>query len=191
MTRPNRGCLVLLLGVALCASAGTARAEDPPPTTAAAATTGPPVEHRFTGDKTAYFISGGVADSAFWTIGTTLPQGVTLSVGLNIDYNGNGLPGPTGMPTTDKFGFTGLVYGAYYFYNKFPVGIAAEAAIIAPLSPGAFDFTVIQPGIGVFYAPFPAPIVLGSGLDLAITIPKNGSTTVKTVTPGLRIVYVF
>ena len=50
---------------------------------------------------------------------------------------------------------------------------------------------MIQPGIGVFYAPFPAPIVLGSALDLAITVPKTGSATVATVTPGLRIIYVF
>jgi phosphoglycerol transferase MdoB-like AlkP superfamily enzyme len=82
--------------------------------------------------------------------------------------------------------------GAYYFVNKFPVGIAVEAAVVEPLSPTAGSpATVIQPGIGVYYAPFPAPIVLGSGLDLQIVIPKGGSTTVQTVTPGLRIVYVF
>jgi hypothetical protein len=118
---------------------------------------------------------------------------VTISVGLNINYNGNGLPvAGSATPSSDKFAFTGILYGAYYFYNKFPVGIAAEAAVVEPLSPKASDpFTIIQPGIGIFYAPFPAPIVLGSGLDLQITIPKNGSTVVQTVTPGLRIVYVF
>ena len=185
--KPNRVCIVILLAGVLGAAGGTAWAQEAPAAPAPAAA----AEHRFTGDKQAYFISGGVADGACWSLGTTLPQGLTLSIGLNVNYNSDGLPGPTGMPTGDKFGFQGLIYGAYYFYNKFPVGIAAEAAIIAPLSPSAFDFTVIQPGIGVFYAPFPAPIVLGSGLDLAITTVKNGGTTVKTVTPGLRIVYVF
>jgi hypothetical protein len=33
--------------------------------------------------------------------------------------------------------------------------------------------------------------VLGSALDLQIVIPKDGKATVQTVTPGLRIVYVF
>src|SRR5512132_3856067 len=96
MSRPNRGCLVLLLGGALCALAGPARAEDPPPPTAAAATApaAPPAEHRFTGDKPAYFISGGVADNPYWTLGTTLPQGVTLSVGLSVDYDSDGLLAP-------------------------------------------------------------------------------------------------
>lgn len=64
--------------------------------------------------------------------------------------------------------------------------------MIEPLSPAAGSpATVIQPGIGVYYAPFPAPIVFGSGLNLAISIPKTGSTVVSTVTPGLRIAWIF
>jgi hypothetical protein len=149
---------------------------------------------KFTGDQQAFFISGGVADSTTWYIGTTLPAGVTISIGLDINYNGNGLPGPTGMPSSDKFAFSGVLYGAYYIVNKFPIGIAIEAAVVEPLSPTAGSpATVIQPGIGIFYAPFPAPIVLGSGLDLQIVIPKadGAKPIVQTVTPGLRIVYVF
>lgn len=201
MRRPNRGCIVSLLAAVLGVTAGTARADDPPAAAAApalAATEPPaapmaPAERRFTGDKQAYFISGGVADSPFFTIGTTLPTGVTFSVGLSVDYDGNGLPIPgTTMRASDKLSMTGLIYGAYYLYNKFPVGIAAEAALVAPLAPNAFDpFFIVQPGVAILYAPFPAPIVLGTALDLAITKPKNGSVSVSTVTPGLRIVYVF
>jgi len=186
MKRPNRGCLVFLLTGVLSAMAGTAWAQEAPAAPAPAA-----APAKFLGEKQGYFISGGVGDNAFWGLGTTLPSGFALSVGLNVDYNGDGLPGANGMPTSDKFGFTGLIYGAYYFYNKFPVGLALEAAVIAPLSPSAFDFTIIQPGLGVFYAPFPVPIALSSALDLAITIPKNGGTTVRTVTPGLRLIYLF
>lgn len=201
MKRPSRGCLLLFAGV-LGGMAGTAWAQDPPaapaPAPAPAAAPEPAaapmaMPRKFTGDQEAFFISGGVSDSTTWTIGTTLPVGVTISVGLNINYDGNGLaiPGTT-MRSTDKTAFSGILYGAYYFYNKFPVGIAAEAAVVEPLSPTAGSpATVIQPGIGIFYAPFPAPIVLGSGLDLQIVIPKQGSASIQTVTPGLRIVYVF
>ena len=188
MKYPIRPCIVFLLAGVLGAMEGSAWAQEAPAAPAPAPAAEPA---KFTGSKQGYFISGGVGDNAFWGLGTTLPSGIALSVGLNLEYNGNGLPGPTGMPTTDKFGFTGLTYGAYYFYNKFPVGLAVEAAVIAPLSPSAFDVTIIQPGLGVFYAPFPVPIALSSGLDLAITIPKNGGTTIRTVTPGLRIIYVF
>lgn len=193
MKRLNRGCIVFLLAGMLGVTAGTARADDPAPAAAPAAAPMAAGEHRFTGDKQAFFISGGVADSPFFTLGTTLPAGVTFSVGLNINYDGNGLAIPgSAMRSTDKLAVTGLLYSAYYIYNKFPVGIAAEAALVAPLSPNAFDpFFIVQPGIGIFYAPFPAPIVLGSALDLSITKPKNGSVSVSTVTPGLRIVYVF
>jgi hypothetical protein len=43
----------------------------------------------------------------------------------------------------------------------------------------------------VYHAPFPAPIVFGSGLNLAITIPRGASTVVSTVTPGRRIAWIF
>ena len=148
---------------------------------------------KFTGDERAFFISGGVSDSTTWSIGATLPAGVMVSVGLDINYDGNGLTNSGGRPTSDKFAFTGVLYGAYYFYNKFPVGIAAEAALLEPLAPSVGrPATVFQPGVGVFYAPFPAPIVLGTGLDLQIVIPRGGGAkaTVQTVTPGLRLFYV-
>jgi hypothetical protein len=186
MKRPSRGCLVFLLAGVLGGMAGTASAEDAAPSGGAAPMAAP---RKFTGDQQAFFISGGVADSTTWSIGTTLPAGVTISIGLDINYNGNGLPMRT---DGKKFAFSGVLYGAYYIVNKFPIGIAIEAALVEPLAPDeGSPVRVIQPGIGVFYAPFPAPIVLGSALDLQIVMPKGGSTTVQTVTPGLRIVYVF
>jgi hypothetical protein len=199
MKRRNRGYLVLLLAGVLGAAGGTAWADDPKTAAAGGGASEAPaapmaMPRKFTGDQQAFFISGGVADSTTWSIGTTLPAGVTISIGLDINYNGNGLPGPTGAPGSDKFAFSGVLYGAYYIVNKFPIGIAIEAAVVEPLSPTAGSpATVIQPGIGIFYAPFPAPIVLGSGLDLQIVIPKadGAKPIVQTVTPGLRIVYVF
>jgi hypothetical protein len=192
MKCPSRGCLVFLLAGVLGSTAGTAWADDAAPSGGAAPMAAP---RKFTGDQQAFFISGGVADSTTWSIGTTLPVGVTISVGVNLNYDGNGLAVPGSMMrSSDKFAFSGVLYGAYYIYNKFPVGIAIEAAVVEPLSPEVGSpVTVIQPGIGILYAPFPAPIVIGSGLDLQIVIPKadGAKPIVQTVTPGLRIVYVF
>lgn len=193
MKRPNRGCIVFLLAGVLGVTAGTARADDPAPAAAPAPAPMAPAEHRFTGEKQSYFISGGVADSPFLSFGTTLPAGMTFSIGVDFNYAGDGLLNPaTGMPGTDKVGINGLIYGAYYLVNQFPIGIAAELAVIAPLAPKSFDpFIQFQPGLAVLYAPFHAPVVIGSGLDLAIVKPKTGSVSVHTVTPGLRLVYVF
>ncbi len=192
MKRPHRGWIVCLLAGVLGATGGAASA-DAPAGGAAAPEPPAPAERKFTPDKPAFFISGGVSDSPFWAVGVTLPAGVTVSVGANLEYNGNGLTGPGATtPSSDKLAFSGLLYGAYYIYNKFPVGVVVEASVIEPLSPTAGSpATVIQPGLGIYYAPFPAPIVLGSGLNLAITIPKGGSTVVSTVTPGLRIAWIF
>jgi hypothetical protein len=194
MQRPSRGYLVFLLAGVLGGVGGTAWADDPAPS-GGAAPAPMAMPRKFTGDQQAFFIQGGVADSTTWAIGTTLPAGVTIAVGLNINYDGNGLaiPGST-MRSSDKFAFSGILYGAYYIVNKFPIGIAIEAALVEPLSPTVGSpVTVIQPGIGIFYAPFPAPIVLGSGLDLQIVIPKadGAKPSIQTVTPGLKIVYVF
>ncbi|HEY6176555.1 MAG TPA: hypothetical protein VIX73_18995 [Kofleriaceae bacterium] len=183
MKRPNRGCIVFLLAGVLGAMGGTAWAQEAPAAPAAA-----PAEHKFTGDKQGFFMSGGVADGAFWALGTTFPSGLALSAGVDINYDGNGLT----MGSSDKFAFSALLYGAYYVVNKFPVGIAPEVAVILPISPTAGSpATIVQPGIGVFYAPFPVPLVFSSALDLAIVIPKTGSTAIHTVTPGLRLIYVF
>ena len=151
-------------------------------------------ERKFTGDKQSFYVAGGVSQSPLLTVGTTLPSGATFAVGMSFEYNGNGLAGPTGMPSADKFGFQGLLYGGYYFYNKFPIGIAVEAALVAPLAPSGAQFNpiTIQPGLAIFYAPFPVPLVLGTGLDLQISFFKDPiKPIVSTVMPGLRIVYVF
>lgn len=198
----NRGCTAFVLVSVMVA---TAQADDPPATSGPAATEAPApamaspptpepaAPRKFAGARTSFYISGSVSDSPFWTVGVTLPPGISLAVGLNLNYDRNGLP-IAGMTTrsTDKFAFSGLLYGSYYFYNKFPFGIAAEAAVIAPLAPSAFDPAVaIRPGMVIYYAPFPVPLVLGGGLDLSITLPKGSAkASVSTLAPGLRIIYV-
>jgi hypothetical protein len=190
----NRGCMAFVLVSVITA---TAYADDPPATPAPAPTEAPAPAPASAPAGPRKF--GGVADNPFWVFGVTMPPGVALAAGVSIDYDGFGLADPfTGMPTKDKFGFNGLIYGSYYFYNKFPMGIAAELALVAPLSPKAFEpFFQLQPGVVIYYAPFPAPIVIGAGWDLSITsvkspIPGDGrKTQVKTLTPGLRIIYAF
>jgi hypothetical protein len=174
-------------------------ADDPPAGGEPAAPAAPPphaamASHKFTGDEVSYYITGGVADNAMFSVGVTLPNGFTFAIGGAYEYNGAGLPGPAG-PTTDKNSFQGLIYGAYYFYNKFPVGIAAEAAVVTPLTPHAADVVTIQPGLALYYAPFAAPVVIGTALDLQINLFRDDLSAlkqqVKTVTPGVRLVYVF
>jgi hypothetical protein len=200
MKRLNRGCTAFVL---VSIMAATAYADDPPATPTPASTEAAPAEapapaapaaRKFAGARTSYYVSGSVSDSPFWTVGTTRAPGFSLAVGMSLNYDRNGLAIPgSAMRSTDKLSVQGLVYGSYYIYNKFPVGIATEVAVITPLSPSAFNpFVAIRPGVVMYYAPFPAPVVIGAGLDLSITIPKGaGKASVQTLTPGLRIIYVF
>lgn len=176
----------------------TAWAQDPPTAGEPAAAVPPPAPAepmKFAGAKTVYFLAGSVSDSPFLFVGATFAPGVTLAVGANIHYDGNGLPGPTGAPTSDKLAVQGLLYGAYYLYNKFPVGVAAETSLIAPLSPQQFDVLTIEPGVAIYYAPFPVPLVVGAALDVQINIFRGDLSALKpqvsTLTPGLRLIYVF
>lgn len=176
----------------------TAAWADDAPAGGAPAPAAPPehammASHKFTGDAVSYYINGTVADSPLLSVGLTLPNGFTFAIGGALDYSSKGLL-VNGTPTADKTSFEGLLYGAYYFYNKFPVGIAAEVALVAPLAPNFNVFTV-QPGLAIYYAPFAAPIVVGAALDFQINAFRGDlaplGTEIKTLTPGLRIVYVF
>jgi hypothetical protein len=152
-----------------------------------------PAPRKFAGARTSYYLSGSVSDSPFWTVGTTRAPGYSIAAGVSFTYDRNGLPIAGGtMRSTDKLSAQGLIYGSYYIYNKFPVGIAAEVAVIAPLAPKAFDPAfAIRPGLVIYYAPFPVPLVFGTALDLSITMPKgDAKASVAALTPGLRIIYV-
>jgi hypothetical protein len=176
----------------------TAAWADDPPASGAAPAAPPPehaamASHKFTGDAISYYITGNVSDNPFLSVGITFPNGLTFAIGGALDYVSGGLP-VNGVPSADKTSFQGLLYGAYYFYNKFPVGVAAELAVVAPFAP-KYDVLTFQPGLAIYYAPFAAPIVIGTALDLQINsfrdVLKPLGTEVKTLTPGVRLVYVF
>lgn len=205
MKRLNRAWIAFVL---VSMMAATAQADDPAatPAPAPAAAAGEastpeppaalppaPAPRKFAGARTSYYVSGSVSDSPFWTVGTTRAPGFSIAAGLSFNYDRNGLAIPGGtMRSTDKLSVQGLIYGSYYIYNKFPVGIAAEVAVISPLAPSAFDPAfAIRPGVVIYYAPFPVPLVFGTALDLSITMPKgDAKASVTALTPGLRIIYV-
>lgn len=201
----NRACTAFVL---VSVFAATARADDPPAAPAPASTESAssmeapappappaPAPRKFAGARTSYYMSGSVSDSPFWTVGTTRAPGYSLAAGLSFNYDGNGLAIPgSATRSTDKLSVNALIYGSYYIYNRFPIGIAAEVAVISALSPTAFDPAVaIRPGMVIYYAPFPAPVVIGGALSLSINVPKDedAKVSVQTLTPGLRIIYVF
>jgi len=130
--------------------------------------------------------------------------GFSVGIGIGFTYFSNAPLAAVGDNT--KFAVNGVIFGAYYVYNKFPFAMGPELAITTELAGpgdsapapgvtvtgGVFNPITILPGWQFLYAPFNAPVLFGTAIDLAIVIPKSGGTTiVTTLEPELRIVYAF
>lgn len=190
-------CLVVLALVGATASAARAQTAPPPPDATPAAgeppaAPMPPSSHPLVGPAIGYFTAAAVGADAnpTWQFGIS-GKNFSFGIGLNIEYNGNGLNTSAAGVDSNKFAFTPSIFGAYYVYNKFPVAIGPELAVVADLAPNSFTTTVIVPGIQFLYAPFNAPVLVGTALDLNIIMIKDAKTIVQTAQPQLRVTYAF
>jgi len=67
-----------------------------------------------------------------------------------------------------------------------------ELAVILPFGTTSFfDVVVLQPGYGMYYAPFNAPILIGTGLNLKTTLVKGAKPRVDLGTSGVRFLFGF
>jgi len=112
-----------------------------------------------------------------------------LGVGISWEHNGNGLA----PMSTDKDEALVVVTAAYMLHNQVPFAMGPEIAIAATLAPGSpFDTTVVTPGWAFWYAPWKAPIAIGTALDVSFTFPKSpAKAIIATTTPAVRIVFGF
>ena len=109
---------------------------------------------------------------------------VLLAGGLRLNYNGN-LP-------TDKWATGAFVAAEYMVVDKFPFAMGPQAMFEAKLSPGdAFSDINIGVGLGFWYAPWNAPVAIGSALAANINVVKGAKATFSLSTPAVRLVYVF
>lgn len=204
------------------ATAATAHAQDAtPPPAAAPAAEPPPMAHPshplvagpisyFTATtinstgSCAFTITGQASSTDLCGPDATLQFGISggpgFSVGIGVGFlyssKGFGIPGDN-----TKFALQGTIFGAYYVYNKFPFAMGPELALTTELAgigdgpastSGVFNPLTILPGWQFLYAPFNAPVLVGTALDLAILIPKSGGSTIVTsLQPELRVVYAF
>jgi hypothetical protein len=112
-----------------------------------------------------------------------------MGVGFSYEHNGNGLaPG-----STEKDSALVVVTAAYMIHNQVPFAMGPEIALAATLAPGdPFDTTIVTPGWAFWYAPWKAPIAIGTALDVALTFPKSpAKAIIATTTPSVRIVFGF
>jgi hypothetical protein len=111
-----------------------------------------------------------------------------MGIGIEWKHDGNGIP--PGGPDKDQA--LVVVTAAYMLHNQVPFAMGPEIAIAATLAPGSpFDTTVVTPGWAFWYAPWKAPIAIGTALDVSLTFPKGAKAIIATTTPSVRIVFGF
>lgn len=148
----------------------------------------PPDHPLFHGVHTS--VSGELSSSPVLTFGWNIDAAL-FAVGVGFKYDPNGLmPAPA---PKEKFSFTLFLSGAYMVYNKFPFACGPELGYVTSLAPGKAitGYSQLLPALAFWYAPFNAPILLGTALQLPITFTKGRDATIETTYPGVRVIWAF
>jgi hypothetical protein len=180
---------ILSLVVSLCAvQAQEAAPASPPPAPAAAPA--PPAKIPLIGGNKAALL-GNVGDSPNVVVAAALDGGWLVGGGLSLTINPNGLPTPTG-PSTAKVASALIAYGSYQIHNVFPFSCGPEVTLAVPVAPNNVgDVVQFIPGFNFWYAPWNAPVAIGSAVGARFTFVKGASPVFDTVTFGIRFGYIF
>lgn len=116
---------------------------------------------------------------------------ILAAIGLAFEHNGNGLAPPV---VTDKDAAAVILSAAYMIVNSRQIGLAMgpEVDLTSTLAPGsAFDNNDLKLGWAFWYAPWKAPIAIGSAALVDFAFAKGQSAVIKLVEPSVRIVFGF
>jgi hypothetical protein len=166
----------------LALSAAPADAQDPAPAAAAVAPAPAPAGMI---NGNAPFLVGGVSNQPYFFGGLALNGGVIVALGLGLSYDGS--------LAKDQTSFFAVLHAEYMAVNKANYAFGPELTVILPFAPTAFNAVTLAPGFAFWYAPFSAPVLIGAALDLnmVITTTPSSAFSLGTVTPALRLAYVF
>lgn len=168
---------VLAAALVLSSLMGSARADEP------AVPAQPVATPHLIGGNTGVLV-GGVGDQPYVFGAIALNGGVILGVGVGVAFDGT--------LATDKVSALGILYGSYMFKNVANFAVGPELFIITPFAPTPASTLTFRPGVALWYAPFSAPVLLGTAIDVDLTYVKASSAMkVALVTPGVRIAYAF
>jgi hypothetical protein len=118
----------------------------------------------------------------------------TVGLGLTINENGS----PT-SPLTELKGAPNNKVGSdlfldviYFVHDQAPFAMGPELNFIGSLSPNyPMTAVVLTPLWALRYAPWNAPIAIGTGLGCSFTFVKGAQPMISLATQGLDIVYAF
>ena len=130
---------------------------------------------------------GGIGPSTYAALGFHAGR-VLFSVGLSVHFDPAGLNTGAGRALdTLALSLNGSV--AIMAYNRAQLAFGPELAFATNITPGPAisGSTELQPGLALWYAPFRAPLLFGTALQLAIKFAKGSDPVIDTAYPGLRL----
>jgi hypothetical protein len=121
---------------------------------------------------------------------------LATTLGLGFTYNGNGSPtspltavkgAPNNRVGSDLF--TDVIY---FVHDRAPFAMGPELNVITSLSPNyPATVVVVTPLLALRYAPWRAPIAIGTGLGMSFAFTRGAQPVASLATQGLDIVYAF
>ena len=130
-------------------------------------------------------IFGGIGSSQWILLGLH-SGGALFGVGLAAGYEPSGiLVGE--YRTTDHFSLSFASSFAYMAYDARPLAFGPEFALEAGLVPTFFDRATLRFGFAMWYAPFDAPLYLGTMIGMRVDFATNSDPSFGTDYPGLRL----
>ena len=145
------------------------------------------------GDKvfngTGVAILGGLGSSSTLMLGINVKD-LLLSFGFSFGYNvATAAAATTSSSGSSKVGFSLATSFAYMVYDSRPVAFGPEVDLdmrLAP-SPAVTGFTQLRPGFALWYAPFNAPLYIGTMIGLTFTFVKGADPSISTEYGGFRV----
>jgi hypothetical protein len=121
---------------------------------------------------------------------------LATTVGLGFQYDGNGSPTSplTGIKgdSNNRIGSDLFLDVLYFVHDVAPFAMGPELNFIGSLSPNyPMTMVIVTPLWALRYAPWKAPIAIGTGLGMSLAFEKGAKPVASLATQGLDIVYAF
>lgn len=152
-----------------------------------------PAEFIFKKNHFGFF--GQVAESPAVLAGYTVADHLILGLGFTFGYSSMNVDPATNVAATGNFFSSDLmISGQYFAFDSQSLAFGPSLAVMSSLVPGkVFDKLSVVPALAAWYAPFPAPLVIGVSVGVQVNMMRGPggqyATSANVMTSGLNIGY--
>jgi poly(hydroxyalkanoate) depolymerase family esterase len=156
----------------------------------------PTPKHAYLGPRGTFFTGASVSALPAVLFGYFPVDHLATTIGLGLTYDANGSPtspltGIKGAPN-NRVGSDAFLDVIYFVHDAAPFAMGPELNFIGSLSPNyPMTAVVVTPMWALRYAPWKAPVAIGTGLGVGFTFERGMKPMASLATQGLDIVYAF